>query len=75
MNRETLIHNTLEKINQLPDGKIMEINDFVDFLLSKIDDKILVEGIQNLISNSKSFDYLNDDENLYTVNDLKEKYK
>ena len=75
MNRETLIHNTLEKINQLPDGKIMEINDFVDFLLSKIDDKILVEGTQNLISNSKSFDYLNDDENLYTVNDLKEKYK
>jgi len=75
MNRQALINTTLEKIKQLPDNKIMEINEFVDFLLSRIEDKILVEGIQNLVSNSKSFDYLNEEENLYSVNDLKEKYK
>jgi len=52
----------------------MEVNDFADFLLSKIDDKITLEGIQKLTSDSKAFDFLKDEENLYSVNDLKEKY-
>lgn len=75
MNRSILIKETMDKIHQLPDGKIQEINDFAEFLLSKIDDKILLEGIQKLSSDSKSFEYLNNEEDLYSVNDLKEKYK
>ena len=75
MNREILIKETLNKIQQLPDLKIQEINDFAEFLLSKIDDKILVEGIQKLASDSKSFEYLINEEDLYSVNDIKEKYK
>jgi len=75
MNREILIKDTLKKIQQLPDLKIQEINDFAEFLLSRIDDKILVEGIQKLTSDSKSFEYLIDEEDLYSVNDIKEKYK
>jgi hypothetical protein len=75
MNRQVLIDNTINKIRQLPDMKIKEVNDFADFLLSKIDDKITVDGIQKIVSDSKAFDFLNDEENLYSVNDLKEKYK
>ena len=75
MNREILIKDTLNKIYQLPDFKIQEINDFADFLLNRIDDKILIEGIQKLTSNSKSFEYLKNEEDLYSVNDIKEKYK
>lgn len=75
MNRRVLIENTINKIRQLPDLKIKEINDFADFLLSKIDESITREGIQNLISESKSFDFLKDEEDIYTVNDLKERYK
>ncbi len=75
MNREILIKDTLNKIQQLPDLKIQEINDFAEFLLSKIEDKIFVEGIQKLTSDSKSFEYLLDEEDLYSVNDIKEKYK
>jgi hypothetical protein len=75
MNREILIKDTLNKIYQLPDFKIQEINDFADFLLNRIDDKILMEGIQKLTSNSKSFEYLKNEEDLYSVNDIKEKYK
>ena len=74
MNRQILIESTIEKISQLPDLKIKEVNDFADFLLTKIDDKIIQEGIQTLISDSKSFAYLKDEEVLYTVNDLKESY-
>jgi len=71
MNRNILIKETMEKIHQLPDIKIQEINDFAEFLLSRIDDKILLEGIQKLATDSKSFEYLKNVEELYSVNDLK----
>lgn len=75
MDRNDLIENTMLKIRQLPDFKIKEINDFADFLLQKIEDQILQEGIQELASRSKVFSYLNEEEDLYSVNDLKERYK
>ena len=74
MDRQVLIDSTVNKIRQLPDAKIKEINDFADFLLSKIDDKIIQEGIQKLTSDSKAFEFLKDEDDLYTLNDLKEKY-
>ena len=75
MDRKILLEKLTRKINLLPDSKIQEINDFTDFLLRKIDDNITVEGIQKLISDSRAFDFLKEDDDLYTVNDLKEKYK
>lgn len=75
MNRIQLIKDTLEKIKKLPDFEIGEVNDFAGFLLSRLDDKMLVEGIQKLSSDSKTFEYLNNEDNLYSVNDIKEKYK
>lgn len=74
MDRQILIEKTIKKIEQLPDVKIKEVDDFIDFLLGKIDDKIINDGMQKLISNSKAFEFLNDEEDLYTVNDVKEKY-
>jgi hypothetical protein len=35
----------------------------------------ILDNIQKLTSESKSFDFLNDEENLYDENDLKERYK
>lgn len=75
MNRELLIKETINKIQQLPDGKIQEISDFAGFLLSNVEDNLLVDGIQKLTSESKSFEYLKDEEDLYSLNDIKEKYK
>lgn len=73
--REVTIKNTIQKINKLPDEKLPEVEDFVDFLLQKFDDALLTEGIQQLTSESKAFQYLENEEELYTVNDLKERYK
>jgi len=70
MDRDALIKNVERKIKLLPDIKINGFHDFADFLLSKIDDKVITEGIQKLTSNSKAFDFLKDEENLYSVNDL-----
>ncbi len=69
MNREILLNEMIDKIQLLPDSELQEVNDFADFLLSKIEDKILLDGIQKLTTHSKTFEYLKDEEDLYSVND------
>lgn len=75
MERNDLIENTILKIRQLPEAGIREIHDFAEFLVMKMEEQILQEGIQELTSQSSAFSYLNDEEDLYSVNDLKEHYK
>jgi hypothetical protein len=72
MERSVRIKDTIAKIHQLPYVKIQEINDFAEFLLNKNGNKILLDGIQKLASDSKSFDYLKNEENFYSVKDLKD---
>lgn len=75
MSRTALIDNTLEKIKKLPDFKIREVNDFADFLFSKIDDNTIRDGVYKLASESSAFHFLNEEPELYGVEDLKERYK
>ncbi len=75
MDRNVLIENIVEKIRHLPDEKIKVVNDFTEFLLSKIEDRLITEGITKLTSDSGSFNFLEYEDDLYTVNDLKERYK
>lgn len=74
MNRQLLIESIMQKISHLPDVKIKEVDDYADFLLGKIDDQILQEGIQNLVADAGTFDFLKDEEDLYTVEDLKTRF-
>lgn len=75
MTREKLIEKTIDKLFKLRDQKLEEVSDFAGFLLSKIDDRNLTEGIQKLAADSKTFKFLEDEEDLYSVADLKETYK
>jgi hypothetical protein len=75
MGKQKIIEDTVSKMKHLPEEKLEEVHDFVAFLLSKIDDKLMQEGIQKLSSESEALSFLDDEEDLYTVNDLKERYK
>jgi len=75
MSREELIKDTVKKLRQLSDVRIQEVSDYIGFLTSKIDEKIISEGIKTLASSSKSYEFLHNEEELYQVNDLKEKYQ
>ena len=75
MTRETLIQRTLTVLAKLPPDKASEIADFADYILKKYDDSILQKGIETLISDSKTFDFLKNEEDLYSLADLKERYK
>ena len=75
MNREQLIEETIHKVTKLPDEKIQEINLFAEFLLSKIEDKTFAEGIAEMESKSKTFKFINEQADLYSVSDVKENYQ
>ena len=75
MTREILIKRTLDNLTRLPDQKLREVSDFAEFLINKIEDKLITEGIQKLTSDSKTFKFLETEEELYSKADLKELYK
>ena len=74
MTRQAIIERTIKAINQLPEDKAEEISDFADFVIKKFEDNRITQSIQQLASKSNAFDFLNDEEDLYSSNDLKENY-
>jgi hypothetical protein len=74
MTRRIIIERTVNAINQLPEDKAVEISDFAEFIIKRYEEQRLTEGIQNLTSNNQSFDFLAEDEEIYSLADLKEVY-
>ena len=74
MEREVLVKNTIGKLAQLPKRGVQDVSDFVEFIIRKTDDKMITEGLQQLSSISHTYDFLNDEPELYTVNDLKVRF-
>ena len=74
MNRQVIIERTVKAINHLPEDKAKEISDFADFIMKQYEEQVLTEGITRLTSNSKTFDFLKEEEDLYTEADIKEPY-
>ena len=74
MIRETLIHKTIKTLSKLPNDKVREVSDFTKYILKKHEEETMQHGIEKLTSDSNAFQFLNDEEDLYTVNDIIEKY-
>ena len=70
MDREILINKTVTNISLLPDWRLKEVSDYVDFLLKSYEDKKITEGMMKLSSKSKSLNYLLEEEDLYDESDL-----
>ena len=74
MTREVLIQNTVVRLSKLPNEKLKEVSDFTEFLLAKLENEIFNDGILQVAASSESLKFLEDDEDLYTADDVKEKY-
>lgn len=74
MSKEELIQKTVEALQKLSPDKVAEVSDFAEFILQRNEDKQLVEGIARLSVKQKSYDFLDEEEDLYTLNDVKEDY-
>lgn len=74
MTKQAIIEQTVKAINQLPEDKAEEISSFAKFVMKRYEEQQLTEEIQQIVSNSQTFDFLNDEEDLYSASDLKEVY-
>ena len=75
MERDVLVKRTIGKIKQLPVRRVHEVNDFVEFIMQKTNDSLITEGLQRLSSASiHTYDFLKEEPELYSVNDLKVKF-
>ena len=73
MTRKAVIDKTIEMLQ--PDDELKQVYKFTDFLHKQIDDEIIIKGTAELMKNSDSLNFLNDEEELYIKADLKEKFK
>lgn len=74
MTKKAIIERTLKAINQLPNDKAEEISDFADFVMKRYEEQLLTHDIQTLTANSNAFEFLNKEEDLYSLKDLKKVY-
>ncbi len=74
MTREAIIQKTLKTLSVLPDEKAEEVADFADYIMKKYENDLLQKGIQIIVEHSDAFSFLNDEEDLYSVEDTKEKH-
>ena len=75
MTKQEVIKKTLVVLDKLPLEKIQEVNDFADFILKKLEDETIQLGIQKLVEKGKPYEFLKEEEDIFTVEDLKEGYK
>lgn len=69
MSKSELIDKTVTSLTILPEAQVREIADFADFLLTKISNKLLTDEVTLLNAHSQSFQFLEADTDIYTVND------
>ncbi|MBN8703544.1 MAG: hypothetical protein J0M08_10795 [Bacteroidetes bacterium] len=59
---------------KLPEKRIEEVANYIDFILKKYEEELLQKGIEKMTNSSKSYEFLASDPDIYTVNDIIEKY-
>lgn len=71
MTKKLIIEKTLGVINLLPEGEAEEIFSYAEYVLKRYEERKLVAGIQQLASQGATFDFLKEEENIYSSADLK----
>ncbi len=73
MTRKQIIDNTLSLLNALDEVQLKEVNDFAHFIYCRYEDRILTKGIEKL--SGQSLDFLENEPDIYSEEDLKEQYR
>jgi len=68
MTKQAIIERTIQVINLLQTDKAVEISDFADFIIKRYEEQILTENIQKIVSDSNSFNFLKEEEEIYSLN-------
>lgn len=74
MTKQAIIERTIGAIHRLPQEKAEEVLDFLMVLLKRYEERSLTEGLHHLATTASTLDFLQDEEELYTLADLKQVY-
>ena len=74
MSKQELIEKTINALQKLPADKVAEVSEFADLMLQRNRDKEITSVIGQLSSKPKSYQFLDEEEDLYTLNDVKAPY-
>lgn len=75
MSKEELINKAILTLQKFPPEKISEVNDFAEYIFQKFEEYLLQKGLQQITTDANAFQFLAEDEAIYSIKDLKEKYK
>ena len=70
MIREALINRTVKTLSKLSNEKVKEVSDFTEYIFKKYDEEMMQKGIEKLVSNSNAFQFLKDEEDLYSAKNI-----
>ena len=72
MSKDILIDEMVNKLNHIDEAVLASVNDYINYLFFKQDNKDLISGMMKVAETSKSFEFLNeDDDDLYKLENLK----
>jgi len=49
---------------------VKEVSDFTEYIFKKYDEEMMQKGIEKLVSNSNTFQFLKDEEDLYSAKNI-----
>ncbi len=75
MSKREILDQTVQKLERLPLDRLTEVANFTDFLLQKLEGQLLSRALTTLNTESAAFDFLKDDDDLYSIADLKDRYQ
>lgn len=68
--KHKLLHTTIEKIKQLDENRLESVINFIESISAKSESESFTTGIAKLAEQSKTFDFLNNEPDIYTDADL-----
>lgn len=75
MTQSGAIESTISTLSKLPADKAAEVADFAAFVLQRHEESLLQQGITEIVGDSRTFAFLADEEDVYTRDDLKVRFK
>lgn len=70
MTRQQIIEETVDILERIPLEKLEEIRNLLNEYYARREEEIFERGFKKLSSESHSYDFLEEEDEIYTVNDL-----
>lgn len=74
MGKQEILAHTIKTLEKLPKSRLIQLSEFAEFLLKQFEEEILQKGIAQLSEETPALKFLEEEEDLYSIKDLKERF-